>query len=107
MKHRLACSAPVVQHCAVAGGQLAVRGKLRGDELQFAEHGGVLGAGIRQRSQMLARADEHVAGRLRLNILEGKQIGILVYEFRRDFFFSDFAEQAVVHQGHPEFRVYS
>ena len=97
MKNGLTRSSPIVQDRAVAVRQLALRGKFRGDKLQFAEHGRVLGGGIGQRSQMLARADEDVAGRLRLNILEGKNIRVFVYEFRGDFFFSDFAEKAVGH----------
>jgi hypothetical protein len=56
---------------------------------------------------MLSRADENVVRRLRLNILECEYFRVLVYEFRRNFFLSDFAEQAVVHEAYPEFRVYS
>src|SRR5712671_312818 len=61
---------------------------------------------------MLTGADEDVAGRLRLNILEGKNIQVLINEFRRYLFLSDLAEQAVIHKEHPEFqdskpRVYS
>ncbi len=106
MEYRLACAAAVVQHCAVPCCQFALARKFRGDQLQLAEHGRVLLSGFGQRYQMFPRADEDVTRRLRLNILEGKNIRVLVYEFRWDFFFPDFAEQAVVHEEHPEFRVY-
>src|SRR5258708_1587443 len=56
---------------------------------------------------MFAGTDEDVAGRLRLNVLEGKNIRVLVNKLRRYFFFSNLAEQAVVHEKHPEFRVYN
>src|SRR5579863_8534465 len=107
MEYRLAGAAAVVQNCAIAGCQFALLRKFRSDELQLAEHGCVLLSGLCQRHDMFPRADEDVARRLRLNILEGKNIRILVDEFRRDFLASDFAEQAVIHEGHPEFRVYS
>src|ERR1700722_16788735 len=102
MKYGLACATAVVQHGAVAGGQIALASKFRGDELQLAKHGRVLRSGFRQRDQMLSRAGEDVGGRLRLNILEGENVRVFVYEFRWDFLISDFAEQAVVHERHPE-----
>jgi hypothetical protein len=107
VKYRLASGAAVVQHGAVAGGQFALPGKFRGDELQLAQHGRVFRGGFRQRDDMLPWADEDVARRLGLNILESKNISVLVYEFLWDFFFSDFAEQAVVHEDSLQLAVYT
>src|SRR5216683_222738 len=107
VKHRLPCPAPVVQHRAIAGSQFALTRKFRGDELQLAEHGCVLRGCISQGNKMFPWTNEDVAGRLRLNVLECKNIRVLVNKLRRYFFFSNLAEQAVVHEKHPEFRVYN
>jgi len=107
VEHGLPRAPPVVENCPIAIGELAILGKLRGDELQLAKHGCVLRSGLGQRDNVLPRADEDVAGRLRLNIFKREDFRVLVYDFRLYFFFSDLAEQAVVHKEHPEFRVYS
>jgi len=107
MKHRLPGAASVVEHGPVAFDELSIFRKLCGDELQPTEQGCVLRGGVGQRNEMPARADEYVAGRLGMDVLEGENFLVLVDHFGWDFFFSDFAEQAVVHEGYPELRVYS
>src|ERR1017187_719612 len=98
MKHGLPSAAPVVEHGAVAVGQMAILGKLGGGQLQFAEHGDVVRRGFGQRIQMLPGTQQDMHRCLRLNILKREYFGVFVHQLRRNFPAADFAEQAIVHK---------
>src|SRR5665213_4601657 len=101
MKHRLPCAAAVVEHRAVTCRKVALPCELCRDKLQLSQHGCIVGRRIRERNQMLARAQQDMAWRLRLNIFKRKNILVLINQFCWDFLVPDLAEQAIVHNQHP------
>src|SRR5258706_6896831 len=56
---------------------------------------------------MFPRANEDVRRRLRLNVFKREYFIVGIDEFRGNFFSADLAEQAIVHEGSSEYRVYS
>src|SRR5690242_15136600 len=51
---------------------------------------------------MFSRAKQNMGWRLRADVLERKDLGILVHDFRRNLFCRNFAEQAIIaHQFPP------
>src|SRR5258705_6542062 len=56
---------------------------------------------------MFPRANEDVRRRLRLNVFKREYFIVGIDELRGNFFAADFAEQAIVHEGPSEYRVYS
>jgi len=51
-----------------------------------------------ERGPVLARRDQDMHGRLRMNVVEGVAAVVLVDPGRRDASFNDFAEEAVCHR---------
>ena len=72
MENGLACAAAIVYDGAVAFQKIALAGKLRGDQLQFAKNGLMFGCGLVERFEMFARANQDVRGRLWTDVFEGK-----------------------------------
>src|SRR2546429_2614108 len=95
LEEGLGCSAGVVYDGAVAFQKIALAGKLRGGQLEFAKNGLMFGCRLVQRFEMFARANQNVRGRLRADVFEGKKIGIFVDDLRWNFLRRDFAEQTV------------
>src|SRR5215467_4162600 len=94
MKYGLAGAATGVDDGTVAAEILLARdfGGNRGDS---AEHGFVFRLGIGQRCEMLSGADQDVRSGLRVDVLEGEDVGVVVNQFGGNLLCSDFAEQAV------------
>ncbi len=92
MENRLACATAVVQDSAVAFEEIAFACKLRGDQLQLAKDGLIVGCGLVQRFEMLARTNQDVRGRLRADVFKSEEIRILVDDLRWNFLRRDFAE---------------
>jgi hypothetical protein len=72
MKDGLARPAAIVYDGAVAFQKIAFAGKLRGDQLEFAKNGLMIGCGLVQRFEMFARANQNVRGRLWTDVFEGE-----------------------------------
>src|SRR6267142_2300219 len=82
MKYGLPCAKAVVKNGPVTIGELTLSGDLRGNELHAPEHRRILGRGIGERNVMLSGTNQNVRRRLRLNVLEGEDLGVFVHEFR-------------------------
>ena len=77
MEDGLACASAVVHHCAVAFGEIALAGELRRDHLEAAQEQSVGWRGVAERLDVLARADQDVRGRLRVDVFEGEDLVVL------------------------------
>src|SRR5208337_3097405 len=96
-------AASIVKYSAVSRQQAALLGNLRRRHLQLAQQRRILRAGLVQRREMLARAQQYVRGRLRVDVLERKNLFVVQHQLRGDFLRTDFAEQAIrVHHFPPE-----
>src|SRR2546423_9048639 len=95
VEYGLARSRAVVKNSAIAFQKIAFARQLRGYQLQLPKHGLIRGCGFVQRRKMFAWAEQNVRGRLRADVLEGKDFLVLIHELRRNFLIADFAEQAV------------
>src|SRR5208283_418950 len=103
MKHTLPRAAPVVEYCAIPRQQTAFLRNLCRRHLQLAQQRRIFFAGLMQRREMLARAQQYVRGRLRVDVLERKNLFLVEHQLRRNFLRTNFAEQAIrVHQFPPE-----
>ena len=81
-----------VDHRAVAIGQSLVTRDLRRDQMEMAQQGTVFDGGVFNRSQVRARNNQHVNGRLRIDIREGVALLILVDGLRGNASIDDSAE---------------
>lgn len=97
MKHCLPGIRTVVEDRAISGGDAAFGRDLRGDEVQVADHRLVACSGFGERSEMLARDNQDVRGRLRIQILERHGLFVLMDKARRNLPGDDFTEDAIGH----------
>ncbi len=92
MEDGLTCAGAVIQYRAVAREETTFECKARGNQLQLAKNGLIFWRGFRQRFKMLSGANQYMRGRLRANVFESEDIGILVDDLRRNLLRGDFAE---------------
>jgi hypothetical protein len=81
-----------VENDAVAAGEFLFAGNLGGGPEQVAEQRGMVRTGISEGCEMFARNDEHVDGRLRVDVGEGVTQRVLIDGRGRDASIDDFAE---------------
>src|SRR5260370_36314323 len=92
MKHGLARSAPVVQHCAEAFEQIALARGLRCHKAEVPEDTLILRGGFMQRSKMFFWTNQDARGRLRADVFKSKYICVFVHNLGRNLLARDFAE---------------
>src|SRR3990172_4755612 len=97
VKDRLASAPADVEDRAIAFGEFAFGGKLGGNEQDAAKKSSVLGRGIIERDEMLARTDQDVRGGLGVDVFEGKDFWIFVDNLCRGFLATDSAKEAIGH----------
>jgi len=81
-----------VDHRAVSAGQPFLTRDLCRYQMEMAQQGTVFGGGMFNRSQVCARNNQHVNGRLRIDIREGVALLILVDGLRGNASIDDSAE---------------
>src|SRR5579864_3569540 len=102
MKYGLTSARSIVEDRPIATQKVALACDLRSHQLQLANHCLVLAFCVIQRSKMLSRAQQNVRRRLRADVFERKNLGILVHDLGRNLLRGDLAEQAVsAHQFPP------
>src|SRR5215470_17580270 len=97
----LASAAAGVDYRAVAALQFSFSRDLRGYHGHGSEHSFVFRARFCQRRKMLLGTNQNMRGRLRINVLEGKNVGVFIHHFGGNLFSCDFAEQAICAHGSP------
>src|SRR6266849_10801 len=95
MEYGLAGALAAVQNGSVPIEKIPFAGELRRYKLQFSQDRLIFGRGVGQRFEMFARTNQDVRGSLRIDVFEGKKIGIFVHNLRWDLFRRDLAEKAV------------
>lgn len=98
MIHRLPAVVTGVDDYAVAFAKVFVASDFRCGPEQVAEQGRVMRTGFSKRDDVLARRDQDVYGRLRVDVGEGIALLVLVDGGGRDASLDDFAEEAT-HDG--------
>src|SRR5262252_1289374 len=101
VEHSLACAATGVDNGAVASFELSFPREVGRDNGHGTEHCFVLCTRFRQRCKMLFRANQNMRGRLRVDVLEGENVGVLINHFGWNLFCRNFTEQAVGAHGSP------
>src|SRR6516225_299927 len=95
VEHRMPCAWADVVHGAVTVLDAALAADLGSNEVAISDDLGIPWLGFFQADQMLLGDDEHVRGRLRIDVLENVDLVIFVYLLRRDLARNDLAKQAV------------
>jgi hypothetical protein len=91
--YRLSSIAPAIEHDAVAAFvYIHAAGQLCGDHKQMPGRIAVASVDSIRAANMLARYYQDVRRRLRVDIVEGDDPVILIYELRLDFAVCDFAK---------------
>lgn len=84
-----------VEDGAVSLLDVALAGDPRGDEMAAADQFGVAGLSFFQSRKMFLGNDEHVRGRLGIDVFEGEHVLVFVHFLGRNLAANDAAEQAV------------
>lgn len=95
MEDRLSCARSNVEDGPVALLDVALAGDLRGGQMAAADQFGIFGLGFLQSSEMFLGHDQHVRGRLRIDVFEGEDVLVLVNFLRGNLAADDAAEEAV------------
>src|SRR5271170_7435564 len=82
-----------VQHCAVSLLNVALPRDLSGGEVAAPDEFSITGPRLFQSREMLARNDQHMRGRLRIDVFEGEDVLVLVNLFRRNLAVKNTAEK--------------
>src|SRR3954468_23196515 len=99
MEHALSRAGTDVVDRPVSIFDLALARELRRDQLAVAEDLRVLRLGFLQSDHVFFGDDQHVRGRLRIDVLEGEGSLVFVDLLRGDLAGDDLAEQTVAHGG--------
>ena len=95
VEHRLPGVGVAVEHGAVAAlGVAALGGDCRGSPHHRADQAVVRTVEVVQRGDVRSRHDQHMHGRLRVDVLEGHEVVVLEHLLRRNLAGDDAAEQA-------------
>lgn len=89
----------VVNHHAIAGGEIELAGEGRGGEQEVAKHGLIGGRRGANARNGLFWNDEHVHGSLWLDIVDGDAELVFVDDLSRDFASDDFFEEGHANEG--------
>ena len=97
MGDRLSGARAVVHHRPVAVGDAALGGDLGCQQVDMAQNCAVLRTRFAERHEVLARDDQHVRGRLRIEVLKGHGVFVLVNDARRNLAGGDLAKNTFSH----------
>lgn len=95
MENCLARSRAHVEDGAVALFDVALASNLRRSQMTAANQFGVFAACLLQSCKMLLGNHQYVRGRLRLDVLKGKEVFVFIHFFRRNLAADDAAEKAI------------
>jgi hypothetical protein len=97
MRYGLSGAHAVVQHSAKSVGNAALGRNFRGQQVDVADHRGVLRCGVAERDEVLARDDQDMRWRLRIQVLECHGVFILMDDPSRDLSSGDLAKDTFSH----------
>ena len=86
-----------IEHRAITIFNAALASDLRSDQVATAYGLGIFGCGFLQAPNVFFGNDENVRGGLRINVFEGKGVGVFINLFGRHFATDDAAEKTIFH----------
>src|ERR1700682_1304002 len=103
MKDALPRSVTVVKYGAVTSSDISIARQPCRYQLQSTQQRPVRRSGIIECRKVFSRANEHVRGRLRVDVFKREDVGIFVNDLGGDLLLADFAKQAIIaHRASPQ-----